>query len=226
MPQQDRNISASFAKGLEILNAFDGGTRSLTLAEMAQRTGQDRATARRGALTLVAAGYLRKAGRDYALAPRILGLAGAFLQSHRFGRLVQPVLNHHAAELGSEITLALRDQDKVLMLAQSTIQDGPVSHGFTTGSYLPLLHTSLGRMLLACEAEEIVARWIRDAPMPRHTQQSLTEPSAIAARICRAAADGYCITDAEFEAGIRGMAVPVPRPNSVPRMARADTWGR
>jgi IclR family transcriptional regulator, pca regulon regulatory protein len=215
MPGQDRNISASFAKGLAILAAFDGVTRSLTLADLARRTGQDRATARRGALTLAAAGYLQQDGRAYSLAPQVLALAGSFLQAQQFGRLVQPVLNYHATELGSEITLAMRDRDKVLMLAQSTVQHGPVSHGFTIGSHLPLLHTSLGRMLLASETEQVARHLLQNAPLSGHTLQSLSDLKAIGRRISQARVDGYCITDGEFEAGIRGISAPVVRSHSV-----------
>ncbi|WP_241525608.1 helix-turn-helix domain-containing protein [Pseudophaeobacter leonis] len=43
-PEQDRNISSSFAKGLSVLAVFDAETPSMTLAEIARRTGQDRAT--------------------------------------------------------------------------------------------------------------------------------------------------------------------------------------
>ncbi len=216
MPEQNRNISASLAKGLAILQAFDGNTLTLSLAELARRTGQDRATARRGALTLVTAGLLQQNGRAFSLAPRILALTGSFLQAHQFGRLVQPVLNHHAAEMGAEIVLALRDGGQVLMLAQSTVQRGPVSHGFTTGSHLPLLHTSLGRMLLACEPEAVATGLMPEDPLPGHTARSLPDRQSVLNRIRRARKDGYCITDGEFEVGIRGISVPVPKPESVP----------
>lgn len=204
---QDRNIAATFAKGLAVLEAFDGQARSLTLAEIARATGQDRATARRGALTLVRLGYLRQDERQFSLTPKVLALAGGFLQAHQIGRQVQPVLNHHAADLGMEITLATRDVDHVLLLAQSTAHGGPVSYGFTPGSRLPLLHTSLGRMLLAGESPEALDTRLAQAPLPRHTEHSLTSPQDIAARIVAARSDGYVITDSEFEPGIVGIAV-------------------
>ena len=102
MPGQDRNIAATFAKGMAVLAAFDGAAPALTLAEIARATGQDRATARRGALTLVQLGYLVQAGKGFALTPKVLGLAAGYLRANSFGRLVQPVLNRHAAALGAE----------------------------------------------------------------------------------------------------------------------------
>ena len=214
--EQDRNISSSFAKGLAVLAVFDAATPSMSLAEIARRTGQDRATARRGALTLVQAGYLRQDGRMLSLTPRVLVLAGGFLQANQFGRQVQPLLDHHATKLGVEITLAMLDDDRALLLAQSTVDHGPVSYGFTAGARLPLLHTSLGRMLLACLPADQAMDLINRASIPSHTEQSLQDPDEILSRIAQAQEDGWVITDSEFEAGIVGYAVVVSRPGCTP----------
>ncbi len=211
-PQPDRDRSSAFAKGLAVLASFDGQAHTLTLAEIARACGQDRATARRGALTLVQAGYLAQAGRGFRLAPKVLELAGGFLQSNGFGTLVQPVLNRHAEALGHEITLAAREGTHVLLLAQSTVAQGPVSQGFTPGSRLPLLHTSLGRMLLACEPTEVAEGVVIKAPMVRHTQKALGDPAQITARIEQARTQGQIVSDGEFEPGILGLAVALSAP--------------
>ncbi|KIC10710.1 IclR family transcriptional regulator [Leisingera sp. ANG-M1] len=214
--EQDRNISSSFAKGLAVLAVFDAATPSMTLAEIARRSGQDRATARRGALTLVQAGYLRQDGRMLSLTPRVLALAGGFLQANQFGRKVQPVLNRHARQMEVEVTLAMLDQGRVLLLAQSTVEHGHITYGFTAGSHIPLAHTSLGRMLLAGLPPEEAAAVLAQEDLPRHTEQSLQDPAAILDRAAQAREQGFCITGSEFEAGITGYAVPVSRPGRTP----------
>ena len=216
---QDRNISSSFAKGLAVLAVFDAATPSLTLAEIARRTGQDRATARRGALTLVQAGYLRQQGRMLSLTPRVLALAGGFLQANQFGRRVQPVLNQHAGRLETEVILATLDQGRVLLLAQSTTERGTVTYGFTAGAHIPLAHTSLGRMLLACLPQDEAEEGLTRAEIPQHTEHSLTSRAAIAEQIELARSQGYAVTDSEFEPGIIGYAVPVSRPGQTPVVA-------
>lgn len=213
-PPQNRDIAATFAKGMAVLAAFDGQSGALTLADLARRTGQDRAAARRGALTLVTLGYLRQEGRLFSLSPKVLGLAGAYLQAHGVGRLVQPVLNHHASGIGREITLAMRDGLSVLLVAQSTAHGGPVSQGFTAGSLLPLTPTSLGRMLLACEAPEEAADLIARAPSAAHTAQTVTDPAEIGRRVAAARTAGFAVTDGEFEPGITGLAVAASAPGA------------
>ncbi|WP_417713570.1 IclR family transcriptional regulator [Pseudophaeobacter arcticus] len=215
-PVQDRNISSSFAKGLAVLAVFDAATPSMTLAEIARRTNQDRATARRGALTLVQAGYLRQQGRMLSLTPRVLALAGGFLQANQFGRRVQPVLNQHGRRLDAELSLAILDQGRVLLLAQSTTERGPVTYGFTAGAHIPLVHTSLGRMLLACLPQEEATELLQHAEVPRHTEQSILDREAILQQVAEARSCGYCITDSEFEPGIVGYAVALSRPGQTP----------
>lgn len=213
-PLQDRNIAATFAKGMAVLATFDGQSPSLTLVELARRTGQDRATVRRGALTLVQLGYLKQDGRHFSLTAKVLALAGGFLQANQFGHHVQPVLNRHATALGADVTLAMRDGNDVLLLAQSTVRPGPVSYGFTMGSRLPLLHTSLGRMVLACASEKEAETMIRTAELPRHTEQSLTNPDDIIQCVAQARRNGFVVTDSEFESGIIGFAVALSRPGA------------
>ncbi|MCD9148367.1 IclR family transcriptional regulator [Pseudophaeobacter flagellatus] len=215
-PEQDRNISSSFAKGLAVLAVFDAATPSMTLAEIARRTRQDRATARRGALTLVQAGYLRQQGRMLSLTPRVLALAGGFLQANQFGRRVQPILNQHARKIGAEVSLATLDQGRVLLLAQSTTEHGPITYGFTAGAHIPLVHTSLGRMLMACLAQEEAVALLESADIPQHTEQSRRDAAEILPQITKARSQGYCLTDSEFEPGIIGYAVPVSRPGQTP----------
>lgn len=222
-PIQDRNISSSFAKGLAVLAVFDAQTPSLTLAEIARRTGQDRATARRGALTLVRAGYLRQDGRMLSLTPRVLALAGGFLQANQFGRRVQPLLNQHAMQMSIGITLCILDQGRVLVLAQSTVDPGPITYGFTAGAHIPLAHTSLGRMLLGCLPEEQAMKTLQTAEVPRHTEHSLVERADILQQINLARQQSWCMTDSEFEAGILGLAVPVSRPDQTPIVVGCST---
>lgn len=212
MTTQDCSTAATFAKGMAVLAAFDDGAARLTLADIARATGQDRAAARRGALTLVQLGYLVQNGRSFALTPKVLRLAAGYLRANHFGHRVQPVLNRHAAQLGAEIVLAARDGAEVLLLAQSTLASGPVSFGFTPGSRLPLLHTSLGRMLLALEGDP--APLAEAAALVRHTERALQTRAEVLERVAAARAAGFAETDGEFESGIVGYAVPVSAPGA------------
>ncbi|QBF33010.1 IclR family transcriptional regulator [Thalassococcus sp. S3] len=191
------------------MRVFDGSPPGLSLAEVARRTGLDRAAARRLVLTLVECGYLVKNGRDFVQTAKVLGLAGGYLQARGIGARVQPVLDRHAARLGAAITYAVREGDRALLVAQSTLQDSPVSFGFTMGSGLPMLHTALGRMLLAGLEPETASDLVHQAPCPAHTPKSEVRRDVIAQTVARIRSQGFAVVDSEFEAGIIGFSAPV-----------------
>lgn len=154
--------SSTLLKGLDVIAAFEGAP-SLTLTQIADRAGLDRSTARRMTLTLVDAGWVAQNGRAFALAPRALRPAGAFLQAGSFGRSVQPILNTHAKALGGEISLALRDDEMAVYVAHSARPGARVSIGFTVGSTLPLETTAIGQVLLGSDQPAQVVRGAYEA---------------------------------------------------------------
>lgn len=207
------DTSSTFAKGLRVLEAFRDASPQLTMPQIVEITGLDRASVRRLVLTLVDEGYLTpKESRSYQLTPKVLALAGTYLQGNRIGVLIQPILNVAAKDLGTSVTVAMREGTEAIYLAQSSLPDTVISMGFTTGSRLPLLHTAIGRMLLAFEVPDTRAPLLASAPLHRFTPQSLTNRAAVSDDITRAETLGYSIVCDEFEAGITGLAVPVGGP--------------
>lgn len=207
--EQNRNISTTFLKGLSVLKAFDDTQRHMTIADLSRKTNLDAATTRRLLLTLVHIGYVRKTARTFSLSPLVLVLAGSFLGANQFGRLVQPVLNRHAALIGRAIVLAIRDEERALIVAQSTLHTSNVSFGFTVGSRLPLFQTAIGRMLLACENPDVAATILASADVEKHTPQTVVDPDGLRAIVRTCATDMYSVVHGEFEAGVTGVAVPL-----------------
>lgn len=208
-PLTERDISTTFAKGLAVLRVFDDTHSHLTLSEVAALAGFDRAAVRRLMLTLVHLGYARRDGRRFSLTPRVLVLAGSFLRGNRFGTHVQPILNRHAAMIGSTVSIAIADEGSAVYVAQSVMQEHEISFGFTIGSRLPLLSTAIGRMLLAYGDPAWAEGVIRSAPLPALTARTLRDRDAIARAVAQARADGHAVVSGEFEPGITGFAVAI-----------------
>lgn len=97
----DRDYVGALAAGLEILQAFDAEHPRMTLSEVAARTEMDRAKARRFLLTLQALGFVKRAGRQFELTPRVLQLGYAYQASNQYRAVIQQYLEAITAELGS-----------------------------------------------------------------------------------------------------------------------------
>lgn len=203
------NLSQTFMRGMAVLKLFDATRTHLSLADIARLCDLDRAVARRLTLTLEHLGYLKRDGRTFSLTPKVLVLAGGFLQGHQFGTVVQPVLEAHSQELGESISLAMIDGLDAVYVAQAMSGRGRVSFGFTLGSRLPLLQTAVGRALLSISDPTFVDKAIMSAPLEQFTKASIVDRDQLATKIQEVRDLGHAFVASEFEAGVTGMAMPV-----------------
>jgi len=206
----DRDIAATFAKGLSVLECFGTGQHSLTMADIARLTGFDRATTRRLCLTLEHSGYVYRDGKALRLSAKVLVLTGGFLTAQYIGRAIQPTLNQFAEVIEGEIALAVLEGSRALYVARSAVSAARLSLGLSVGSTLPLLPTAVGRMLLAqCESAEMT-RILKDcSAAPGSMAHKLDRPTVLA-DIETTAKRGYAHVEDAFEMGAAGLAVPVP----------------
>lgn len=206
---QDRDISLTFAKGMGVLKAFDTTSTHLTLPQIAKITGLDRATTRRLVLTLVHLGYVKQEDRVFSLTPRILVLAGGFLQGRQFGKTIEPVMRSFSNQINEPISMAMVDGDQAVYVAHAGAKANSVSIGFTVGSRLSLLSSAIGRALLAGYPSDVAEDLIATAPLRPFTDVTNMDRATIAADVAEIARRGYSYVDGEFEAGVAAIAVPV-----------------
>ena len=206
---QNRNLSTTLLKGLNVLLAFDDTEPELTQAELARRTGYDRATVRRLCLSLAASGFAIQTAKGFRLSPRVLMLAGSFLRSNDIGYALQPILNEHSLKLKAELSVAVLDGEHALLIAQSQLPEARISFGLTVGSALPLLPTATGRMLLSAFNDSEQRNLLEQLPNTHYTQTTCTDIDEIKNKLERIAMDQSAVVKGEFEVGICGIAVPV-----------------
>lgn len=196
-------------KGLNVLLAFDDTDPELTQAELARRTGYDRATVRRLCLSLVEAGFAVQSSRGFRLSPRVLMLAGSYLRANDFGYSLQPILNENSLSIERDLSVAVLDGDRALLIAQSQVPEARISFGLTVGSTLPLLPTATGRMLLTTLPQSEQQTLLEQLPMKRYTQTTCNDISELKAHLQRISVAQAAVVTGEFEVDICGLAVPI-----------------
>lgn len=201
--------ASTFSKGLRVLSCFETAQRNFSMAEISRLTGFDRATTRRLCLSLVETGFLNKVDQNLSLTPKILAVAGGYLAANDIGISVQPVLDQFSKELRGELSLAVRDGDRAIYVAKSKTSMSRLTFGFTVGSSLPLLHTAVGRMLLARCRPDIVEGILERIEPRKFTEKTELDPQKILAAITRSGHEGYCYLKEEFETGAAAVAVSV-----------------
>jgi IclR family pca regulon transcriptional regulator len=109
---------------------------------------------------------------------------------------------------GESCSLGILDGDDVLYVGRAA-HDRIMTVGLHVGSRLPLLTTSMGRVLVAAmPADEIKALLARTEAVAR-TPVTITDPARLRLEFDRVATHGYSLVDEELETGLRSIAVPV-----------------
>ncbi|MPQ93444.1 MULTISPECIES: IclR family transcriptional regulator C-terminal domain-containing protein [unclassified Thioclava] len=208
MLNKPTDFIASFAKGLRVIECFGAETPRLSIAEVAQATGFDRATARRCLLTLNAEGYAEYDGKFFTLTPKVLRLGMGALASLPLPQIVQPWLDQLTDRIGQSCSVSILDGTEIVYLARAA-QRRVMSIGLMPGSRLPAHCTSMGRVLLAALPPEEARAAVEASDLTPRTAYSLTDPGEILARIDQVRREGYAVIDQEVEIGLRSIAVPL-----------------
>ena len=155
------DIIHGLIKGLAVIECFDDEHARLAITDVANRTGLERATARRCLLTLVHLGYASYDGKFFQLTPRVLNLGHSYLVTTPLPRLIQPFLEELAFATSESTSAAVLEGTDILYIARASTRR-VMSINLGPGARLPAYCTSMGRNLLAAlppaEARAILDR--------------------------------------------------------------------
>jgi len=191
------------AFGLLEAMADEGGM--MGLSQLATVSGLPLPTIHRLVRTLVDLGYLRQEpSRQYVLGPRLIRLGES--SSHMLSIWARPHLTKLVDELGESANLAMLDGDQIVYVAQ--VQSRHSMRMFTEVGRRVLPHcTAVGKAILADQPEQAVRELLQRTGMPRHTDNTITDPDDFTRQLSKAAIDGYAMDEGEQEMGVRCVAV-------------------
>ena len=198
----------SLDRGLAVIRCFSSEHPSLTLSEVAERTGLTRAAARRFLLTLQELGYVGSSGRQFSLRPRVLALGYAYLSSFSVAQIAQPHLEDLAEELHESCSVSVLDGDDLVYVARASA-NRIMTISLTVGTRLPPYPTSMGRVLLAHLPEAELDAHLSRTELRRLTEHTITDPLELRAVLAAVRCQGWAAVDQELEAGVRSIAVPI-----------------
>jgi len=204
----DPSFMTSLARGLAVIRAFSDSRRSLTIAQISQKTGIPRAAVRRCLHTLKQLGYADSDVNNFSLRPKILTLGYSYLSSTPLTVSAQPYLNNISRTLGESCSLAVLDDNEVLYVARSATSR-VMSVALNTGSRLPAYCTSLGRAMLAHLPDEQLKAYFEKVKLRALTDKTVVSQKRLRDILAGVREQGYAVIDEELEVGLRSIAVPV-----------------
>ncbi|AEV83261.1 IclR family transcriptional regulator [Actinoplanes sp. SE50] len=194
-------------RALDLLGAFDAEHRSLTLSDLARRSGTPLTTAHRLVAELRTWGALsREPTGEYVIGRRVwqLGLLAPVQSELRTA--AGPFLHDLYGATLATVHLAVRDGLEVLYVDRLGGHESvPVISKI--GSRLPLHATGVGKVLLAYAPDDVLGAALQK--LTRVTAYTVTQPARLLEQLRRVRADGYATTGEEMSPGACSVAVPV-----------------
>lgn len=208
IPTSDPNFVLSLARGLEVLETFEGHPEGQSVADIARRTGLSRAAVRRLLITLEQLGYAEYTGRVYRLTTRVLRLGFSYLTSTSLPAIAQPILEHITETVLESSSMSVLEGDEIVYLARSAAKR-VMSVGLSVGSRLPAYCTSMGRILLAALPDAELTAYIDRVELKALTPKTVTDKGLLYDMLRRIKSQDFALADEELELGLRSIAVPV-----------------
>lgn len=198
-----------FDKLNDILNCFLDVESELSLDEISARTGLNKTTARRLAISMIKNGWLRQPQprKKYSLGMKFLDYAAALKRETPIVNIAQPYL----AELGritdETVSLAVWD-GRTATICLSIHPYHPLRVTSYEGTMQQLHQSSLGKALLA-ELSDAELRGVYHGPLRRFTPNTITDVDELLRQLKKVRDEGVAIDDEEGYTGVRGIASPI-----------------
>lgn len=202
------DIIHGLVRGLAVIECFDEENARLSITEVAQRTGLERATARRCLLTLVHLGYAAYDGKFFQLTPRVLNLGHTYLSATPLPRLIQPFLEELARDTSESTSAAMLEGTDILYVARASTRR-VMSINLAPGARLPAYCTSMGRTLLAALPPQEARAILDRSDLVAYTDRTKADIAGITTELAVVAAQGFAVIDQELELGLCSIAVPL-----------------
>jgi DNA-binding IclR family transcriptional regulator len=193
-------------KTLVVLEALADHSR---VGDIAKSTVLPKATVHRILQTLVRHGFARTDGHgEYVGGPRILSLAGRFLQRLDIAEQVRPILRDLQERTGWTVHLALLSGDEAVYVAKLEGAK-PYTLASRVGMSLRLHCTSIGKAILATMDDGEVAALAGRTGLPARTPHTITAVPRLLREIGAARSRGWATDHEENEAGVRAVGAAV-----------------
>lgn len=200
----------SVVKALEVLQAFDQTSPSLSIGQISSRLQIPKSSAHRLVSTLERLGLLARDGHasKYRLGPKVLQLASVALAGLDLRQNARPHLERLSRELGDTVHLALLDDGEVIYIdkIESPRRVQMISH---VGGRAPAHCTGLGKAMLAYRSEQEVRDIAEKRGLRSYTPATLSTVEELLAHLATVRSRGYAIDQGEHESMVRCVAAPI-----------------
>ena len=209
MSREPKHFVQSLARGLSVLQAFGPKRSRLTLTELGQATGMNKASVQRLTDTLLALGFLgRNQHKEYYLGPKVLSLGYAFLEGSQLREIARDHLRRFSEANGRTVNLCVLDDLDTVVVYRREVQSF-FKFDVAAGSRLPSYATSMGKILLAALPDAELKARLKRLKLTRLTPHTITDRDVLWRELMEVRQRGWAVGDREASLALYSLAVPI-----------------
>ena len=207
----------AIARAMQVLSAFHGTSKPLTLNEIAKISGMGKSAVQRIVHTLRQQGYIERDPNDRGYVPgiRILDHTLDYLRLNSVIVRALPSLLELRRDASERVDLSVRDN---LRLVYALRLQSKREAFFATliGNSVPLYCTSGGRAVMAQLSDDEVNEIIQRSNRRKFTPRTITDPQEIWEKVLEARENGYALASEEVLQGEIAIGAAIRGPDGRP----------
>lgn len=212
MLQQGKSIPSvqSVERALDLLEKLVEFTEPVSITELSKQLGLHKSTVHRLLSTLRQRGYVTQDVKtnNYQIGLKLFEIGSAVLNKMDLRAKVRPHLESLRQVTNETIHLGILDDYQVVYIDK--VESSEVIRMYSRiGKRVPAYCTSLGKILLAYSAKELIANLLMEKPLLRRTEFTITDPELLTEHLAQVKKQGYSIDNQEQELDIRCIAGPI-----------------
>jgi IclR family transcriptional regulator, KDG regulon repressor len=194
---------------LDLLSVTEEG---LTLSDLARALNMSKGSIHGLLKTLESSGAIEQVeDRRFVLGPRIYDLAQIYIQRAGLRHFALPAMRRLASSTGETVCLG-RIEQKGVRIIECVVDEGEQAGlhiAARRGMRIPLLAGACGVVVLAEWPLAQRVHYLREHPLPRFTEHSITDPQQFLARVEEVARTGVSIDHEEYLNGVNAVSTPI-----------------
>ncbi len=205
----EKDIAHSVLKAASILKAFEPGVLELSIAQISEKVGIPKTTARRMIVTLASTGLLEQSNRTgmFKIGPALYMQGNLYLQASDFLTEIRLVAGTLGELTGETITASVFDKDKfnvTYVLVQDSIY--PLRWDIQVGKTIPAHVTATGRAFLSELDDAEIDELFPGERLPAVTKNSMTSKAELKKELVEIRKTGIAFDLERFSEGLEGAA--------------------
>jgi len=196
-------------RAVHMLDALSQYDRPVSLKYLSADTGLHPSTAFRILGSLMVHQLVEKNSiGNYQLGTRLLGWGDKVRSRMDVRTEARPIMEWLRDEVGETVNLTTREGDEVVYI-ERMISRRAIRVEQVIGSRAPLHVTAVGKLMLGESGDQACHEYAARTGLPKFTENTLTNESALTEEIQLAMKDGYALDNEEAEPGVGCIGVVI-----------------